>query len=285
MSPDAELATSIRVRRPTPEHFGHRRTSDTEGDQSLERRPTFVEGHTDSRSMHDSNAPGDDSYMTHLTQIAAGKSAVGLYRIDPVTSSVTFKTRHLFGLGPVRGSFELKDGEIHVADPVSGSWAEARVSTASFQTGNSAREHGGTVSPAARRLRAPLHHFHSTALDSANEAWALHGQLTVCGMAAPLDLEIDEVEVTTTGLRFVPLAGSIVTPLVSRRRKDGPHVMSNSGRSRGYQATGAMALAPRAQRDGAPAASVNRLFRRGFRLSAPSMAKASKKHTETGNDR
>jgi polyisoprenoid-binding protein YceI len=152
--------------------------------------------------MHDPNAPGDDSYMTHLTQTAAGISAVGLYRIEPTTSSVTFKTCHLFGVGRVRGSFELKDGEIHVADPVSGSWAEARVSTASFQTGNSARD----SAVLSRRLLDACEHpsitFTSTALDSANEAWALHGQLTVCGTTAPLDLEIDELEATTAGLRL-----------------------------------------------------------------------------------
>ncbi len=106
----------------------------------VERRPTFVDDRTDSRSIREPGAPGDDAYMTPPTQGMAGISALGLYRIDPATSSITFKTRHLFGLGRVCGSFELHDGEIHVAGPVSGSWAEARVSTASFRTGNSARD-------------------------------------------------------------------------------------------------------------------------------------------------
>ena len=71
----------------------------------------FVDGGTDSRSMHEAGAPGDDAYMTPSTQSMAGISAVGLYRVDPTTSSITFKTRHLFGLGRVRGRLELHDGK------------------------------------------------------------------------------------------------------------------------------------------------------------------------------
>ena len=37
---------------------------------------------------------------------------------------------------------------------------------------------------------------------SFNEAWALHGQLTICGTTAPLDLTIEELEATTAGLRL-----------------------------------------------------------------------------------
>jgi polyisoprenoid-binding protein YceI len=152
--------------------------------------------------MHDEGAPGDDPYMTPLTHTNAGIAAVGLYRIDPTASSVTFKTRHLFGLGRARGSFELKDGEIHVAGPVGASWAEARVSTASFQTGSSARDSAVLSRRLLDACGYPFITFSSTAVDSANEARALHGQLTVCGTTAPLDLNIQELETGTAGLRL-----------------------------------------------------------------------------------
>ena len=71
---------------------------------------------------------------------------------------------------------------IRVADPVSGSWAEARISTASFRTGNSARD---SAVLSSRLLDAYWHRFiTSTAAappglgpGSFNEAWELHGHI------------------------------------------------------------------------------------------------------------
>ena len=37
------------------------------------------------------------------------------YRIDPDRSAVTFRTRHLFGLAPVRGRFDIKAGTVDIA--------------------------------------------------------------------------------------------------------------------------------------------------------------------------
>jgi polyisoprenoid-binding protein YceI len=157
--------------------------------------------------MHEAGAPGDDAYMTPSTLSMAGISAVGLYRVDPTTSSITFKTRHLFGLGRVRGRFELHDGEIHVADPVSGSWAEARVGTASFRTGNSARDAAVLSSRLLDAYGHPFITFTAAAPPglgpgSFNREWALHGQLTVCGTTAPLILAIEHLGATTGGLRL-----------------------------------------------------------------------------------
>ena len=38
----------------------------------------------------------------------------GRYEIDTSCSAVTFRTRHLFGLAPVRGSFAIRAGTIDV---------------------------------------------------------------------------------------------------------------------------------------------------------------------------
>ena len=45
----------------------------------------------------------------------------GRYEIDTSCSAVTFRTRHLFGLAPVRGSFAIRAGRIDVAEPVADS--------------------------------------------------------------------------------------------------------------------------------------------------------------------
>ena len=41
----------------------------------------------------------------------------GTYILDPTRSSLTFTTKHLFGLGTVRGSFTVGSAEIQVAEP------------------------------------------------------------------------------------------------------------------------------------------------------------------------
>jgi hypothetical protein len=69
----------------------------------------------------------DQMMNSTVTQPAAITApAPGSYRIDAVRSAITFTTRHLFGLGAVRGSFELRDREIHVTAPLSGCLARAR---------------------------------------------------------------------------------------------------------------------------------------------------------------
>ena len=65
----------------------------------------------------------------------------GHYDIDPDRSRVTFATRHLFGLGRVKGSFGIRGGTADVADPVAASVIYAEIETASFRTKNRQRDH------------------------------------------------------------------------------------------------------------------------------------------------
>src|SRR5215467_6334537 len=64
----------------------------------------------------------------------------GHYNIDPDRSRVTFVTRHLFGLGRVRGSFAIRGGTADVADPIAASTIYAEIETASFRTKNRQRD-------------------------------------------------------------------------------------------------------------------------------------------------
>src|ERR1700689_4212392 len=65
----------------------------------------------------------------------------GHYDIDPDRSRVTFATRHLFGLGRVKGSFAVRQGSADIADPLEVSAIYAEIDTASFQTNNPQRDH------------------------------------------------------------------------------------------------------------------------------------------------
>jgi len=84
----------------------------------------------------------------------------GRYDIDVSSSTVTFRTRHLFGLAPVRGAFALQSGAVDVAEPPAGSGIQAGIQagieagiqagieagiqagieSASFRTGNPERD-------------------------------------------------------------------------------------------------------------------------------------------------
>jgi polyisoprenoid-binding protein YceI len=146
--------------------------------------------------------PGDAGGMTTnqavnspATQPAAIAAPVpGTYRLDAARSAITFTTRHLFGLGPVHGRFELREGEIRVTDPLSESSARAKISAASFHTGNPARD---SAVRSARLLDTGTHPditFISRRLDQADGRWVLRGLLSVRGKARPVDLLIEEAE-------------------------------------------------------------------------------------------
>ena len=128
--------------------------------------------------------------------------APGTYRIDAARSAITFTTRHLFGLGPVRGRFDLRDGEIRVTDPVHESSARAKISAASFRTGNPSRD-GAVRSPRLLDVGAhPDITFISRRLDQAGGRWVLHGLLSVRGKAHPVELLIEEAQPTGPDLRL-----------------------------------------------------------------------------------
>jgi polyisoprenoid-binding protein YceI len=157
----------------------------------------------DSRSMCRTGRAAHYAYMTKPFELTTPDVLpVGCYCIDPSRSEVTFKTRHLFGLGGVRGRFELNEGEIHIADPVGGSSARAQVVTASFHTGNSARDAAVLSSRLLDAHRHPFIFFASTGLDYADERWALRGNLTVRGTTRALSLIVEELEAVPAGLRL-----------------------------------------------------------------------------------
>jgi polyisoprenoid-binding protein YceI len=117
----------------------------------------------------------------------------GGYRLNTDLSTVSFATRHMFGLGPVNGTFRLRDGHVHVIDPVQGTSVRATISAGSFDTGLSARD---VAVRSAQYLDAENHPditFASTGLDQVDGRWTLYGSLTVRGRTRPIEVRVDEV--------------------------------------------------------------------------------------------
>jgi polyisoprenoid-binding protein YceI len=142
---------------------------------------------------------------TEPDSTAARTPQTGRYDIDPSRSTVTFRTRHLFGLAPVRGTFAVRAGTVDLDGPGAGPAIYAEIDTASFRTGNFVRD---------GRVRSP--HFldpagHPVMIFSADqvddEDRLLTGTLTVCGITCPVTLSI---------VHYAPSAGAFTARATTR---------------------------------------------------------------------
>jgi polyisoprenoid-binding protein YceI len=89
----------------------------------------------------------------------------GRYEIDTTCSAVTFRTRHLFGLAPVRGRFAIRAGTIDVAEPLADSGVHVHIDPASFRTGNGQRDSTVRSERLLDADRYPVITFRAEALD------------------------------------------------------------------------------------------------------------------------
>lgn len=117
---------------------------------------------------------------------------LGRYRIDPAGSRVTFRTRHLFGLAPVHGSFALRGGTVDVTEPLTASRISAEIDAASFHTRNPMRD---AQVRSARLLATDAHPvlaFSAKGLDGQ----VLAGTLTVREVTRPVSVLAEVTEVS-----------------------------------------------------------------------------------------
>ncbi|WP_405803624.1 YceI family protein [Streptomyces sp. NBC_00210] len=120
----------------------------------------------------------------------------GRYAIDVPHSEITFTTKHMFGLGTVRGSFRLRGGTVCLTEPLTGSRVDAVADAASFDTGNKNRDRQVLSKALLDTASHPDIAFTSTGaeLDEAG-AWALPGLLTAHGVRAPVTFTVARAEV------------------------------------------------------------------------------------------
>jgi polyisoprenoid-binding protein YceI len=125
----------------------------------------------------------------------------GRYRISPEHSTVTIRTRHLFGLGAVRAALALRDGRIVVSEQPEASTAAARFAVPTFASGNQARD-AAVLSPRLLDAEAyPSLSFTSTGLVSERGQWSLRGELEVRGVTRLVEARISALESDGATLR------------------------------------------------------------------------------------
>lgn len=127
----------------------------------------------------------------------------GTYEVDPARSSLTFSTRHMFGLGKVTGTFRMESASFTVAEPVTRSTAQAVFEAGSFRTGTPRRDDHVRSSAFLHTDRYPDIRFESTTVARGEAgAWIVKGVLTVRGHRAPVDLTVDSLSVEDGSLRI-----------------------------------------------------------------------------------
>jgi polyisoprenoid-binding protein YceI len=127
----------------------------------------------------------------------------GSFDIDPRRSAIRFRTRHMFGLGPVHGTFAIRSGAVRVADPPDTSTVYAEIDAASFTTGNSQRDKAVRSPRYLDAARYPVITF--AARGTGPAAGEVPGTLTVRGVERPVMLAVTsagqtgaEIAVTAT---------------------------------------------------------------------------------------
>ncbi len=124
--------------------------------------------------------------MTEQAEFSATKPRLGRYDIDPESSSVAFRTRHLFGLAPVRGRFRIRAGTVDVTEPASESRVFVEIDTASLRSGNPARDASVRSARFLDARQYPVMVFVAEEMDGQD----LLGTLTVGAVARPVRLRV-----------------------------------------------------------------------------------------------
>ncbi|MER6950352.1 YceI family protein [Nonomuraea sp. NPDC000554] len=117
---------------------------------------------------------------------------LGRYEIDTKHSTITFRSRHLFGLLPVRGTFAIRAGTVDVAEPLAESGIRVEIDAASFHTGSRQRDEDVL---SARFLDVGRHPVMTFVADRVART-AITGTLTAHGVTRPVSLSIEQADVS-----------------------------------------------------------------------------------------
>ena len=150
-------------------------------------------------------AAGEAAVMTTTTAVPETLSP-GTYRIDEERCLITFRTRHLFGLGPVRGTFRVRSGEIRLAEQVGHSAVRATVDAGSFRTGNPARDRAVRSARLLDTAGHPVFTFTSTQVAESGGRWVVRGRLVVRDAEHPVELAIEQAQADGPRLTIVASA-------------------------------------------------------------------------------
>lgn len=127
-----------------------------------------------------------------LLLVSAGAVHAETYAIDPSHSVVAFSVRHLM-ISTVRGSFSDFSGSLTYVKDRPDEWrVTAEIMTASVNTNDGKRDEHLRTADFFDVANHPAMAFESTRIETVENGYKLHGELTMLGVTRPvaLDLEI-----------------------------------------------------------------------------------------------
>jgi len=136
----------------------------------------------------------------------------GRYEIQPERTVVRFRTRAIFGLLPVRGTYRVTGGHIRLHDPVESSTVTVTVDAASFDSGNAERDRHVRSADFLAVEEHPEITFRAGRVRPAGdgEPAVLDGELTVRGVRRPVSLTVLTVRSGENGRDLVATARTVV---------------------------------------------------------------------------
>jgi polyisoprenoid-binding protein YceI len=130
-------------------------------------------------------------------ELTTSTPRLGHYNIDVSRSRVRFRTRHMFGLAPVRGTFAIRSGSVDIAEPLSDSAICAEIDTASFRTRNPQRDMSVRSARLLNSSRFLVMTFGNGRVSAGDGV--VTGELTVRDVTRPVTLAIRKVAVSVGG--------------------------------------------------------------------------------------
>jgi polyisoprenoid-binding protein YceI len=135
------------------------------------------------------------------SSIASMAAPTGRYRIDPDQSSIGYSGKHMFGLGTVHATFSIRDGDLHVADPVTASSATVTVDAGSFSSSSARRDRDVRSKGLLDVATYPEITFASDRVRPSGHGWLVSGTVTAHGRGVPVEVQVDAVTEEGAGFR------------------------------------------------------------------------------------
>ena len=143
---------------------------------------------------------------TNKTRIDA---PAGDYVLTGGASSISFKTRHMYGLGPVKGHLSVRSGNLHVVEGIAGSAVNAVVEASSFRTHNPIRDLHVRSRMFLGVKKNPIWTYESNSVVQEGADLVVRGTFTVRGNSAPVSLVVERVEATPSGEVIIRAHGEV----------------------------------------------------------------------------
>ena len=150
-------------------------------------------------------APSVPTAPSAVMSLLNGGSLVGTWTLDPARSSVSLRSKSMWGMAPIKGSFDKVSGEGTVS-PTGAVTGTIQVATASLNTKSKKRDKHLQSADFFDSENNPHIVFTATSLTPGSDGLTLTGTLQVRGRTQPVTMP---VQVSLSGNELVQVDGEV----------------------------------------------------------------------------